>query len=67
MFSTGNIMPDSKMTGIMNITPDMSKAATCVEAMVEMSNHKVRARVTYRMVTHITSKRRKEKGMPSTV
>ena len=67
MFSTGKIMPESKTTGIMNITPETSKADTCVEAMVEMSSPNARARMTYRMVTYITLMTLKEKGRPSTV
>ena len=67
IFSTGKIIPESNTTGIINITPETSKADTCVEAIVEMSNPKARARTTYRIVIHITLMALKEKGRPSAV
>ena len=67
IFSTGNIIPDNSTTGIMNITPETSKADTWVEAMVEINNPNASARMTYKMVIHITLITLKENGMPNTV
>lgn len=38
IFSTGNIMPESKTVGIISTIPENSMASTCVLAMVDTSN-----------------------------
>ena len=38
MFSTGKIIPDSSITGIINPIPEISMAAICVCARVEINN-----------------------------
>ena len=67
MFSIGKIIPDSMTTGIMNITPEISRAETWVDAMVEISNPNAKASTIYRIVTHITLMTLAEKGIPNTV
>lgn len=43
IFSIGNIMPDSIITGSINSTPDTNRAVTWVFAKVEMNNPNARA------------------------
>ena len=40
MLSTGNIMPDNKITGNINTTPDINMATICVLTKVDISNPK---------------------------